>query len=159
MLSESWTPYRCCVEVEKLQDPQGITSSSSLVWNACHSHTSFMWGSSVHLWKSLPNFTKQSIWEWANGKWARSMGVATIANKKTLSVMLMGHAKQFECTFFADINWLLMLTSCSGAYKCRNLTIFMATTDKTDYSHAHREGHMYKWYYSWVPPYLRCTNH
>ena len=72
------------------------------------------------------------------------MGVATIVNKKTLSVILMGHAKRFECMFFADIDRLLILMSCSGAYKCRNLIIFMATTDRIDYSHAHGEGHMYK---------------
>ena len=37
-------------------------------------------------------------------KWARSIGMATMANRKMLSVMLMGHAKRFECTFFADID-------------------------------------------------------
>ena len=37
--------------------------------------------------------------------------------QKTLSVMLIGHTKQFECMFFADINRLLTLTSCLGACK------------------------------------------
>ena len=43
--SGSWLPYGCCVEVEKLWDPQGIAGSSSLVLNASHNHTCFMWGS------------------------------------------------------------------------------------------------------------------
>ena len=43
--SGSWPPYGCCIEVEKLRDPQGITGSSSLVLNTSHNHTCFMWGS------------------------------------------------------------------------------------------------------------------
>ena len=52
-------------------------------------------------------------------QWAPSMGVATMANKKTLLVKLMGHTKRFEAqfrNFFTDFNFLFMLTSCLDAY-------------------------------------------
>ena len=42
--SGSW-PYMVAVLKLKWWDPQGITSSSSLVLNTSHNHTCFMWGS------------------------------------------------------------------------------------------------------------------
>ena len=54
------------------------------------------------------------------GQWAWLMGVATMANKEMLFVMVMDRDKQFEAhtfkpVFFADSDWLVTLTSCSDA--------------------------------------------
>ena len=39
------SPYSCCVEAERLRDPQGISRSNIIVLIADHSHTNFAWGS------------------------------------------------------------------------------------------------------------------
>ena len=39
------TPCSCCVESEKLQNPQGISCSSTLVLNASHNRICLMWES------------------------------------------------------------------------------------------------------------------
>ena len=68
-------------------------------------------------------------------QWARSMGMATMSNKRTLLAMLMGRAEQFEehlREIFADFDLSVILTSCSDAYTCRcwDLAILVLITDR-----------------------------
>ena len=70
-------------------------------------------------------------------QWARSMGVAMMANKKTVFVMLMDCAEQFkECwsQFFVISTdmLILMFTSSSDTYMCtcQDMAIFVVTTDR-----------------------------
>ena len=63
-------------------------------------------------------------------QWARSMGVAMMVNKKTLSMMLVGRAEWFKA-FFADFLYLRV----AQTPRCRDLAIlwwWWQTTDKTD---------------------------
>ena len=48
-------------------------------------------------------------------QWARSMGVSTMANKKTLFVVLVGHAERIEAylsLFFVDFDIVIAMIAC-----------------------------------------------
>ena len=54
--------------------------------------------------------------------YAQSIGVATVANKKVLSVTLVDCVPQFDAhwsQFFTEFNWFIMLTSRLNAYVSR----------------------------------------
>ena len=59
---------------------------------------------------------------YAYALWALSIGVATVANKKALFVTLVDRIPQFDAhwsQFFAEFDWLVMITSRLDAYISR----------------------------------------
>ena len=64
-------------------------------------------------------------------QWARLMGMATMASRKTLLVTLMGRDEQFKTylhQFFADsTDWLCLQVV--QMPRCRDLAIFVVTMD------------------------------
>ena len=62
--------------------------------------------------------SRKHNWHW----WALSIGVATVANKKALFVMLVDHIPQFDAhgsQFFAVFDWFVVITSRLGAHILR----------------------------------------
>ena len=52
-------------------------------------------------------------------EWALSIGVATVANKKAPFLMVVDRIPWFDASFFAEFNWLAVLTSPLDAYISR----------------------------------------
>ena len=78
-------------------------------------------------------------------QWARSMGVSTMANKKTLFVVLVGRAERIEAylsLFFVDFDIVIAMIACYN--KTRNFDIrrfkFLWTTQLITLPLAHACG-------------------